>query len=235
MKEIIAIKGLEVICKDDKLKCIIGDITGDSYYLERKNEPEGYNSWSGRSAYINDIEGINGELIFHPNFIGSKNIESHTFILIEPNCEVHNKMDDVFLQMRKVNKQALAFAESIGGVAFYRKGELAGGIKAIKFEDKKPPKGWKKYGKSEGAYCPGKNPDNYTKQMELLPTIEKSVMNNIYGFPTCQLVGNNIYFSPGIETLGSNFILEVDKGCIIAIKDGMRIISKSEYYALKGE
>jgi len=236
MKEIIAVKGLEVICKDDKRKGVIDDITGDFYYLKRNVIDQLDNSWSGRSANINDIEGLNGELIYHPNFIGSKVMDSDTFILVEHNCEVHKKMDDVFIQMRQVNKKALAFAESIGGVGFYKKGDLAGGIVAIKFTNNKPPKGWKKYGKSEDGYCPRKGSnDEITKQINLLPSLEKPLMNDIYGFPTCQFVGNHVYFSPGIESVGDNFILDVSKGCIIAIKDGMKIITKSEYYSLKGE
>lgn len=243
MKELIAIKGLEVICTDDNKKCIISQINSDSYYLDihPDNEDTTGFGYTGRSANILDIKGLNGELIYHPNYIGSKKLEKDTYILVKFGSEVYTRIQSVFSRMREVNKIAFQLCEEFGGISYFKKpGMLAGGISAIKFENGKPSKDWKKVGSKyviayENAYMPAKKDSDNQKRINDLPVIEKSEMNDIYGFPTGQFIGNEISFMPGIEKIGNDYILDVSAGCIIAIKDGVSILSKSDYYKLKGE
>jgi len=227
---ITATVGLEVILKSDKKKHIIETISTTSYWLSSCVD-EG----CGGSAKIGDIEGLNGEVIFHPDYIGSIQMEKDVFILVENGSDVHTKMKAVFEKRVQANKAAFALIQSFGAKSFYRQSHaFGGGIDAVVFENGKPSKEWKKGFRPKG-FMPAKSDSEISKQIKALPVVSQDEMNIIYGFPGGEFIGKNIYFMPGIETVGDDYILDVSEGCTIAIKEGMKILSKSEYYALKGE
>ena len=200
-------------------------------------ETIGKYGWEGRSANIIDIEGENGEIIYHPNWVGSKMVESDTCILVKKDCVTFKEMKAIFDKAREYNKIALEFIESKGGTSFRRdRFGIGGGVESILFENDKPSKEWKAISrKRSNEYVPAKKDSQIAIEIEKLPVVKKKEMTRIFGFPDTQFVGNRVYFSPGIETVNEGYILDVSAGCIIAIKEGMQIIKKSEYYALKGE
>lgn len=239
MKPIIAIEGLEVIYKKDSAKCKIKNINPDSYWLHREISQVVKNGWDGASANITDIEGVNGELIYHPNFIGSEVIEKDSHILVSAGSDVHNQILEIFNRIKQVNIEAVKLRDEIGGNGHYKNSNaLAGGIGAIQFNNGKPSKDWIQFGtksKYPNVYCHKDDKSELSEKIKSLPLVQNEDMNKIYGFPTRQHVSNYVVFKPGIEKVGDDYILDVTGGCVIAIKEGMRIISKAEYYTLKGE
>jgi len=234
-KTIIAEIGTEVMTVDYNEKCIIADIYKEGYWLNVIPNENKKSSCSSRSAEISDITGLNGETIFHPNFIGSKKTDKDIYILIPNGTKTHKEISDVFSLISEANKTALDFCLNIGGEGFCKaRNCLGGGISAIKFPNGKPNKQWKKHSKVSEVYFPVDNSDVKMKINEL-PTVSNEQMNKIYGFPSMQYVNNQVFTRPGIENINGDFILDVTAGSIIRINEDARVISKAEYYTLKGE
>lgn len=233
-KEVIAEVGMQVRHWQNEKVGVISDVLTSSIMVNW-----GDGEYSGSDAkHFHDLK---GNKLIQPIYAGSTKFEKESFISIEKSTELGQEIAKVMKKRSDCIDAANTLAKELGGThicsAFHK---LGGGIAAIEFPNGKPSADWKVMGeKGDNLFYPKIKAKELLGKIEALPTLEYEEFTSIIGFPTPQTSCGEksiLWIShPKMETTETHYLLIVEQGCRMAIKDGMTIVSKSEYYALKGE
>lgn len=187
------------------------------------------------TAFFKDFVGKNGENIVTPDYAGSTLLEKDSIYVIEPSSETHEKLEAIWKRGHEVNSIAFDYITELGGDAFLRAHCFAGGVLAVRFPKGRPSREWAYYDKKKNLYMPVQKAWVLKDAIKALPTIENAEVNKVVGFPDFQTHGRIFVFRPGIEKIIDQFIIHVDAGLYFIEGNDKKIISKADYYRLKGE